>query len=130
LNFVGRALLEKESQNNSNCFLGDASFNASIGDETVEKFVHGPCTPSTAPHSLADWLNHYHRDGGTQWVCGHVWRRDRLSADSFCDALREGHNADVVRMQEHADGAAFARYAAISFEAAYWNNVCGMIDAR
>ena len=47
LNLVGRTFLEKESQNDSNRFLGHAPIDANLGDETIEKFVHGP-TPSAA----------------------------------------------------------------------------------
>ena len=46
-NFVGRTFLEKESQNDSNCFLGHTPVDADLGDKTIEKFVHGP-TPSAA----------------------------------------------------------------------------------
>jgi hypothetical protein len=55
LNFVGRTFLEKESQNDTDRFLGHPPIHANLGDETIEKIVHGPL-PSAA--LTADCSNH------------------------------------------------------------------------
>jgi hypothetical protein len=42
LNLVGRAILKKESQNDSDRFFGHDSIDANVRDKSIEKFVHHP----------------------------------------------------------------------------------------
>jgi hypothetical protein len=54
-NLAGRAVLEKESQNDPDRLFSHAPIDADVRDKPIEKFIHHP-TPSTA--LTADWPNH------------------------------------------------------------------------
>ena len=52
LNLVGRTFLEQEGQDDPHRLFGNRPVDADVGDETPDKFVHGPTSPDRTTGGL------------------------------------------------------------------------------